>query len=271
MKPEGDILQQLAARAKQRVQIKKEALPLDALAKRATEVADISRIGGIFGFPFEAALSRPGVNFICECKRASPSRGILAPEYDPVSLARDYEMAGAACVSVLTEPDWFLGSDDHLRAVSAAVSLPCLRKDFTVDEYFIYEAKLLGASAVLLISALLDGDTIKSWIKLCDTLSLSALVETRSELEIEIALDAGARIVGVNNRNLRDFTVDLAVSERLRKLVPPEVLFVAESGIKTPDDVARLRDTGVNGVLIGETLMTSPTRRAVLEYLRGKS
>lgn len=264
MKPEGDILEQLAARAKLRAEAKKSVLPLDAIAERAYSLVN----GG--GYPFEDSLRRPGVNFICECKRASPSRGLIAPEYDPVSLARDYEAAGAACVSVLTEPDWFLGGDVHLRAVSAAVSLPCLRKDFTVDEYFIYEAKLLGASAVLLIAALTDGGTIKRWIKLCDSLGLSALVETRSEHEIDAALGAGARVIGVNNRNLHDFTVDLTVSENYRKLVPSEVLFVAESGIKTPDDVARLRDAGINGVLIGEMLMTASDRRAALAYLRSK-
>ena len=265
-----DILERIAARARQRAEEKKAVLPPDAIAERARSLSNAERQqNGRFLFPFEAALARPGVNFICECKRASPSLGLIASDYDPVAIARDYEAAGAACVSVLTEPVWFLGSDDHLRTVSAAVTLPCLRKDFTVDEYFIYEAKLLGASAVLLIAALTDASTLARWIALCGSLGLSALVETRSEREIATAVDAGARIVGVNNRNLRDFTVDLARSEWLRALVPSEVLFVAESGIKTADDMARLRNAGVNGVLIGETLMTAPDRRAALAALRG--
>ena len=219
--------------------------------------------------PFEAAISRPGLSFICECKRASPSKGLIAPEYPYLQIARDYEAAGADCLSVLTEPKWFLGSDAHLRDIAAAVSIPCLRKDFTVDPYMIYEAKVLGASAVLLICALYDGQQLQKAIGLCDTLGLSALVETHDEAEVELALRAGARILGVNNWNLRDFSVDPDNSRRLRALVPPEVLFVAESGVQSAADAAALRAAGADAVLVGETMMRAPDKAAKLEELRG--
>ena len=221
------------------------------------------------GFPFEKALAEGDISFICECKKASPSKGLIAEEFPYVEIAREYERAGASCISVLTEPKWFLGSDRYLQEITEAVSIPCIRKDFTVDEYMIYEARLLGASAVLLICALLPEETIREYIGICDSLGLSALVEAHDEEEIAMALRAGARIIGVNNRNLKDFTVDVHNSERLRSLVPPSVLFVAESGIKTAEDIGVLRKAGVNGVLIGETLMRSPDKKAVLDTLKG--
>lgn len=221
------------------------------------------------GFPFEKALAEGDISFICECKKASPSKGLIAEDFPYVEIAREYERAGASCISVLTEPKWFLGSDRYLQEITEAVSIPCIRKDFTVDEYMIYEARLLGASAVLLICALLPEETIREYIGICDSLGLSALVEAHDEEEIAMALRAGARIIGVNNRNLKDFTVDVHNSERLRSLVPPSVLFVAESGIKTAEDIGVLRKAGVNGVLIGETLMRSPDKKAVLDTLKG--
>lgn len=219
-------------------------------------------------FPFEQALRKNGMSFICEIKKASPSKGIIAEDFPYVEIAKDYEKSGASAISVLTEPQWFKGENAYLEEISKHVSIPLLRKDFTVCEYQIYEAKLIGASAVLLICSLLDTDTIREWIKLCDKLGLSALVEAHTEDEVKSAVSAGARIIGVNNRNLRDFTVDITNSVRLRNLVPSEILFVAESGIKTRADVAELENAGVNGVLIGETLMRSKNKKAMLDELK---
>ena len=207
--------------------------------------------------------------FICECKKASPSKGLIAPDFPYLEIAKSYEAAGASAISVLTEPGWFLGSDQYLKEIAAAVKIPCLRKDFTVDEYMIYEAKCLGAAAVLLICALLDTETLRRYIRICDTLGLSALVEAHDEAETCSAVDAGARIIGVNNRNLKDFTVDFSNSIRLRSLIPEDVIFVAESGVRTRADVELLRAHKVNAALIGETLMRAPDKRAMLDELRG--
>lgn len=254
----ADYARERVAEAKKRIsseEIKTQALALDCHT----------------GFPFEKALREGDISFICECKKASPSKGLIAEDFPYVTIAREYEAAGASCISVLTEPKWFLGSDAYLKEITQAVSIPCIRKDFTVDEYMIYEAKLLGASAVLLICSLLPMETLKYYIDICDSLGLSALVEAHDEEEIASALSAGARIIGVNNRNLKDFTVDVHNSERLRKLVPESVLFVAESGIQTSADIEVLRQAKVNGVLIGETLMRSPDKKAMLDELRRRS
>ncbi|MCI2105962.1 MAG: indole-3-glycerol phosphate synthase TrpC [Intestinimonas sp.] len=258
-----NILNTIADYARARVAEKKKLLSLTEIKAAALSMDRET------GFPFEKALMGDDIGFICECKRASPSRGLIAPDFPYLELAKAYERAGAACISVLTEPKWFLGRDTYLKEIAASVSLPCLRKDFTVDEYMIYEAKTLGASAVLLICSLLDQETIGRYLELCHGLGLSALVEVHSENEIFDALEAGARVIGVNNRNLQDFTVDLHNSETLRKLVPEHVLFVAESGIKTANDIHVLRRTGVNGVLIGETLMRASDKTAKLAELRG--
>lgn len=218
-------------------------------------------------FSFERELARPEITFICECKKASPSKGLIAPDFPYLDIAREYEAAGAGAISVLTEPRWFLGSNDYLREIAADVNIPCLRKDFTVDEYMIYQAKTLGASAVLLICAITETARLKEYIAIADSLGLSALVEAHDEHELEAALDAGARIIGVNNRNLKDFTVDIHNSERLRKLVPDNVMFIAESGIKTAADIDILRAANVNGVLIGETLMLSNDKKGMLARL----
>ena len=220
-------------------------------------------------FAFENALKKPGISFICECKKASPSKGLIAPDFPYLKIAKEYENAGADCISVLTEPKWFLGSDEYLREIASTVSIPCLRKDFTVDEYMIYEAKLLGASAVLLICSILDEAQIKEYINICDTLGLSALVETHTDDEVLIALKAGARILGVNNRNLKDFSVNTENSQRLRKLVPSDVLFVSESGVNSALDVANLCKIGADAVLIGETLMRAADKKSKLQELRG--
>lgn len=220
-------------------------------------------------FAFEKALGKPDISFICEVKKASPSKGIIAEDFPYLDIAKDYERAGADCISVLTEPKWFLGSGDYLKEISSEVNIPCLRKDFTVHEYMIYEAKLLGASAVLLICSILSSEQIKRYIEICDKLGMSALVEAHSEEEIKIALNAGAKIIGVNNRNLKDFSVDTENSRRLRELVPKDIIFVSESGIKDAKDIEKLRESGVNAVLIGEALMRADDKTAKLAELRG--
>ena len=257
-----NILEQLAAHAKERVALAEQACPLEIIRQKASrmEKGDGS---------FEKALKRPGLSFICECKKASPSRGVIAENFPYLQIAREYQEAGADAVSVLTEPKWFLGSDRYLREIAETVSLPCLRKDFTVDEYMIYEAKLLGASAVLLICSILSSRQLREYLQVCETLGLSALVETHDESEVDMALEAGARIIGVNNRNLRDFSVDTENSRRLREQIPAEVLFVSESGVKTAVDAAALREIGADAVLVGETMMRAKDKRAMLAELRG--
>ena len=256
------ILDELAAYAKERVQAAEKALPPAVLREQAFALPKGH-------FAFENALKTPDISFICECKKASPSKGLIAPDFPYLRIARDYEAAGADAISVLTEPKWFLGSDQYLRQIAENVSIPCLRKDFTVDEYMIYQAKLLGASAVLLICSILSPSQLREYLSLCDELGLSALVEAHDEAEIQMALTAGARIIGVNNRNLRDFTVDTQNSARLRKLLPPDVLFVSESGVRSAEDVASLRKIGADAVLIGETLMRAEDKAAKLRELKG--
>lgn len=218
-------------------------------------------------FEFEKALKKNALSFICEVKKASPSKGVIAEDFSYLDIAREYENAGAAAISCLTEPKWFMGSDKYLSEIAANVSIPVLRKDFTVSDYQIYEAKVLGADAVLLICALLDTDTIKEYISICDTLGISALVEAHDAAEIQSALKAGARIVGVNNRNLKDFTVDVNNSTRYRQMIPENVLFVSESGITSHKDIEVLLQNKTNAVLIGETLMRADNKKDVLEEL----
>ncbi len=257
-----NILDQLADYARVRVQRDKERMPLELVKAQALALP-------VGDFPFERALGKPELSFICECKKASPSKGLIAPEFPYLDIARAYEFAGADAISVLTEPKWFLGSDQYLSDIAAAVDIPCLRKDFTVDEYMIYQAKVLGASAVLLICSLLKEGEIRDSIALCDTLGLSALVEAHDEDEVKTALNAGARVIGVNNRNLKTFSVDTENSKRLRALIPPDVLFVSESGVGSAQDVAELRGVGADAVLIGETLMRAADKHAKLAELRG--
>lgn len=261
------ILDNLAAATQARVERKKAQIPLETVKEQALNLAAKE---GTFTFPFEKAVAKDGISFICEVKKASPSKGIIAEDFPYLEIAREYEKAGADCISVLTETDYFKGEDRFLREINDAVQVPTIRKDFIIDEYMIYEAKLLGASCVLLIAALLDTETIRQYKAICDQLGLSALVEAHDEAETASALAAGARMVGVNNRNLKDFTVDIHNSTRLRELVPRNVLFVAESGIKTAEDIAELVSAGVNGVLIGETLMRSPDKARMLDELRSK-
>jgi indole-3-glycerol phosphate synthase len=258
------ILDEIAAKTRIRVAESKKKVSLEEMKKLAE-----SRNRDT-GFPFEQELKKPGISFICEVKKASPSKGLIAEEFDYVEIAKEYEKAGAGAVSVLTEPEYFLGSIEYLKEIRQAVSIPLLRKDFTVDEYMIYEAKAAGADLVLLICSLLDADTLKRYRELCDELGLSALVEAHDEAEISMAVEAGARVIGVNNRNLKDFTVDIHNGIRLREKVPEDILFVAESGIKTRDDIAELEKGRVNAVLIGETLMRSADKKAMLDELKNQ-
>lgn len=255
------ILIQLADHARERVLQAKEKVSYETVRHQAAELPKGA-------FTFENALKKPGISFICECKRASPSKGLIAPDFPYLEIAQEYEAAGADAISVLTEPKWFLGKDEYLKEIAKEVSVPCLRKDFTVDAYMIYEAKLLGASAVLLICSILNEEKIREYIGICDELGLSALVEAHDSDEVKTALRAGARVIGVNNRNLKDFTVDTENSRRLRKLIPRDVLFVSESGVKESEDVQELRRIGADAVLIGETLMRAEDKRAKLAGLR---
>lgn len=208
------------------------------------------------------------MSFICECKKASPSKGLIEPDFRYLEIAREYEAAGADCISVLTEPKWFLGSDEYLKEIAKTVSIPCIRKDFTVDEYQIYQAKTLGAAAVLLICSILSEEQLSKYIKICDSLGISALVEIHNEKEAGMAVRAGARIIGVNNRNLKDFTVDTANSKKLRDLIPDDIVFVSESGVKSTDDIRAIREIGADAVLIGETLMRADDKKAKLDEFR---
>ncbi len=221
------------------------------------------------GFPFEAALRQQDFNFICEVKKASPSKGIIAEHFPYLDIAKEYEVAGAAAISVLTEPDFFKGDKKYLQEIASTVKIPVLRKDFIIDEYQIYQAKVWGASAILLICACLDVPTLRKFRELADSLGLSSLVEAHDEKEVQMAIDCGARIIGVNNRNLKDFTVDVQNSVRLRNLVEDDVIFVSESGLETPEDIQVLRDNNIGVALMGETFMRSPNKVEKLAYLYG--
>ncbi|MCM1056474.1 MAG: indole-3-glycerol phosphate synthase TrpC [Firmicutes bacterium] len=258
------ILDEIAAKTKERIEAEKRKVSVRDMEKLARE-AD-----GGFLFPFERALARQGMSFICEVKKASPSRGVIAEQFPYVEIGKEYEAAGADAMSILTEPFYFKGSDEYLSAIRREVSIPLLRKDFTVDEYMIYQARCLGADAVLLICAILSPGQLSEYGAIAGELGLSALVEAHDEREVEMALTAGARIIGVNNRNLKDFTVDIENSLRLRKLVPRNILFVSESGMRTRGDIEKLEENGTDGVLIGETFMRSPDKAGLLKELRGK-
>jgi len=255
------ILDEIADYARIRVEKQKEI-------KRLEEIRSEAQSLPVKDFAFEKALRKEGLSFICECKKASPSKGIIAEQFPYLDIARDYDRAGADAISVLTEPKWFLGRDEYLSEISSSVSIPCLRKDFVVDEYMIYEAAVLGASAVLLICSLLSEEEIKRYIGICDGLGLSALVEAHDEEEVKKAINAGARIVGVNNRNLKDFSVDTENSKRLRSLIPNDILFVSESGVKGSEDVRAIKDMGADAVLVGETLMRAADKSKKLKELK---
>lgn len=257
------ILDKIAAATRARIVQDKIKIPCETMIEMAEQLNKDT------GFPFEAALKKGDIHFICEVKKASPSKGVIAENFPYVEIAREYEAAGASCVSVLTEPDFFLGSDKYLTEIKDKIDIPVLRKDFILEPYQIYQAKAIGADCILLICSLLEEETIRESIRLCDFLGLSALVEAHDEEEVAAAVRAGARMLGVNNRNLKSFEVDIRNSERLRRLVPEDILFIAESGIQSPEDINILRRAKVNAVLIGETLMRSPDKKRMLEELRG--
>ena len=245
-----NILDQLAEYSRLRVAEDKKKISLEEMKNIAIQTKNEK----LCDFAFEKALKKDGLSFICECKKASPSKGLIEPDFRYLEIAREYEAAGADCISVLTEPKWFLGSDEYLKEIAKTVSIPCIRKDFTVDEYQIYQAKTLGAAAVLLICSILSDVQLGEYIKICDSLGISALVEIHNE--------------GVNNRNLKDFTVDTANSKKLSDLIPDDIIFVSESGVKSTDDIRAIREIGADAVLIGETLMRADDKKAKLDELR---
>jgi len=264
------ILDEIAAKAHFRVAKAKEKAPPDLVHEKALG-AYRAHIGDACIFdtkPFEKALAAPGLSFICEVKKASPSKGIIAESFPYLEIAKEYEAAGASAISVLTEPEYFLGSDCYLQEIAAEVNIPVLRKDFVIDPYQIYEAKLLGAQAVLLIAALLDEKALEVFIKTASEVGLSALVEIHSDAEAEQALEAGAKIIGINNRDLKTFKVDIGVTARLKKLIPSGIITVAESGIRSANDVREIKEVGVDAVLIGESLMRSADKKHFLEELK---
>ncbi|MDE7362925.1 MAG: indole-3-glycerol phosphate synthase TrpC [Oscillospiraceae bacterium] len=257
------ILNEIAAKTRGRIAEKTKEIPLSEVRSEAERMPSGNE------FPFERALSGGDISFICEVKKASPSKGIIAEDFPYLQIAKDYEAAGAAAISCLTEPFWFKGSDAFLREITQNVKIPVLRKDFTISEYMIYEAKILGASAVLLICSILSEQQLAEYLELAHSLGMSALVEAHDEAEIETAVKIGAKIIGVNNRDLKTFSVDTGNSAQLRGLVPSDRVFVSESGIQTADDVDGLRRIGANAALIGETLMRAPDKKAKLDELRG--
>ena len=258
------ILNEIAARTKERIAEEKFKVPLrELISQQNSDLAKHAEEK----ISFLEALKKPGMSYICEVKKASPSKGLIAPDFPYLDIAKEYEQAGASAISCLTEPFYFQGADRYLQEISQAVELPVLRKDFTVDEYMIYQAKAFGASAVLLICAILDNSQLKAFGELAQDLGLDALVEAHDEWEADRALNLDAKIVGVNNRNLHDFTVDMGNSIRLRSMAPADTVFVSESGIKTAEDIRILYENKVDAVLIGETLMRSPDKKAALEAL----
>ncbi|MBE5846150.1 MAG: indole-3-glycerol phosphate synthase TrpC [Lachnospiraceae bacterium] len=261
MKGKKTILDELAEYARVRVEEYKKDVPLDAMKRMAM---DLPR----GDFAFEKALAGPGLSVIAECKKASPSKGLIAPDFPYLAIAKEYEAAGADCISVLTEPKWFLGSDAFLKEIAESVKTPCIRKDFTVDPYMIYQAKVLGAQAVLLICSILSADEIREYIGICDLLGISALVEAHDAREVCTALDCGARLIGVNNRNLKDFRVNTSNAANLRSLVPDDITFVSESGIADPSDVKPLKEQGVGAVLVGEMLMRSDRKAELIREMK---
>ena len=260
-----NILEEIAARTRERIAKEKSRISVSELENRIQEVNKNARQK----ITFLQALQKDGMSYICEVKKASPSKGLIAPDFPYLAIAKEYEQAGASAISCLTEPFYFQGADQYLREISAAVQIPVLRKDFTVDEYMIYQAKSLGASAVLLICAILDDGELRAYRQLAKELGLDALIEAHDEYEVDRVLNLGAEIVGVNNRDLRTFQVDMNNSIRLRKMAPDNVVFVSESGIRTPEDIRLLYENKVDAVLIGETLMRSPDKKAALESLNG--
>lgn len=257
-----NILENIAEHARLRVQLAKEKLPLESIRKMAIAkpAANTS---------FKQALLKKELSFICECKKASPSKGIIVQDFPYLQIAKAYEEAGADCISVLTEPEYFKGADRYLQDIAASVDIPCLRKDFVVDAYMLYEARLLGAAAALLICSLLTKEQLKDYLAICRELKLDALVEVHTEQELEAALEASAEIIGINNRNLKSFAVNLENTYRLYSKIPDDIIVVSESGISTANDIAALKKIGIAGVLVGEVMMKAADKKMKLQELRG--
>ncbi len=255
------ILDEIVSKTKERIEKQKKEKPLETLKEQINTIEENS-------FPFEETLKKDDLSFICEVKKASPSKGLICENFNPIEIAKEYESIGASAVSVLTEPHFFQGKNSYLQDIAENINIPILRKDFVIDEYMIYEAKTLNASAILLIASILTENQLKEYINLATSLGLSALVEAHDKNEITKSLNAGARIIGVNNRNLKNFTVDINNSINLRKHVPNDILFISESGIKTNKDIINLRNNNVNGVLIGETLMKADNKKNTLDELK---
>ena len=262
------ILDELAQLTRARIEKQKQDYSFEDIKRDAEMMAAREMEVQEFDYPFEEALSKKGLSIISEVKKASPSKGVIAEDFPYLEIAKTYEASGADAISCLTEPDKFKGSDEYLKAIVKEVSIPVLRKDFTVDPYMIYQAKLMGASAVLLIAAILSDDELKEYFEIADTLGLSCLFEAHDAEEVKRCLAAGARIVGVNNRNLKDFTVDINNSIRLRELVPEDIIFVSESGIESPADVQVLKENGTDAVLIGEMLMRSDDKSGLIKAMK---
>ena len=262
------ILDEIAEKTRARVEEDKKQIPFFHMRNEAERLAaELPKGNRPKLFPFYQTLKSPGISFICEVKKASPSKGVIAEEFPYLEIAKEYEIAGASAISCLTEPYYFQGKDMYLKEITQHVTIPVLRKDFTIDPYMIYQARTLGASAILLICSLLSQSELEEAI--ATELGMSALVEAHDEQEVEMALRAEASIIGVNNRDLKTFTVDINNSARYRKMVPKEVAFVSESGIKTAEDIAKLLKNGTDAVLIGETLMRSENKKQALDELRG--
>ena len=259
-----NILDEIAAKTRERIVSQKKEISPEKMHEAAGAKAAEGEVPS-----FLDALKKPGISVICEVKKASPSKGLIASDFPYLEIAKEYEAAGASAISCLTEPHWFLGSDEYLKEITSEVSIPVLRKDFTIDEYMVDQARVFGASAVLLICAILTPDKIRKYKARAEELGMDALVEAHNAEEIRTAIDCGAKIIGVNNRNLKDFTVDTDNTKRLIDLIPDDTVFVSESGIKTADDVRKLRELGADAVLIGETLMRADDKKAKLEELRG--
>lgn len=258
-----NILTKIAERTRERIAEEEKNVPVEVLKERIKDMPVAP--------DFYEALKKPGMSFICEVKKASPSKGVIAEDFPYLDIAMEYEKAGAAAISCLTEPFWFMGADRYVQEISEKVSIPVLRKDFTISEYMIYQARAIGASAVLLICAILTDDELRSYRELAESLGMNALVETHDAGEVERAIKSGAKIIGVNNRDLRTFVVDVNTSLRLREMVPAECVFVSESGIKTSADIEKLYENGTDAVLIGETLMRAADKKAALDELRGNA
>ena len=257
-----NILETIAQHARVRVEEDRKRLSFEAMK------AEAENLGKGNGKAFYDAVARPGMSFICEVKKASPSKGIIDPVFDYRRIAAEYESAGADCISCLTEPKWFLGSDEIFRDIRSGTGIPMLRKDFVVDPYQIYQARVMGSDCVLLICALLDAETLGRYLQICEDLGLAALTEAHDAEEISQAVNAGARMIGVNNRNLKDFTVDLTNAERLREEIPADRLYVSESGVRTPADAAVMKAAGADAILVGEALMRAPSKAVALSSFR---